>query len=312
MDASDQTVVGSLTDGAALTLDDPANGSYGIRVDTETDAEIGSVRLELSGVKTVARTENYAPYSLYGDDNDGLHGEGLPAGAYTLRATAYSEGSLSGDDLGTLEVSFTVADSSAEVVENTPATGAPTISGTAQVGETLTAVTSGIADADGLPADDEFSYQWLANDNDIAGTTGGSYTLVDADAGKAIKVRVSFTDDEGNAESLTSEPTATVAEAEPTEPPPKPTNLTARVNGDGHIVLSWEAPDDDSVTGYQILRRRPTQGEDTLLVYVADTGSTATTYMDTNVTAGVKHVYRVKAIKSAGVGPRSNYVNPTP
>ena len=32
---------------------------------------------------------------------------------------------------------------------NTPATGAPTISGTAQVGETLTADTSGIADADG-------------------------------------------------------------------------------------------------------------------------------------------------------------------
>ena len=33
---------------------------------------------------------------------------------------------------------------------NTAATGAPTITGTAQVGETLTAVTTGIADADGL------------------------------------------------------------------------------------------------------------------------------------------------------------------
>ena len=91
VDASDQTVVDSLTNGAALTLEDPANGSYGIRVDTETGAEIGSVRLELSGAKTVSQTENYAPYPLYGDDNDGLHGEGLPAGAYTLRATAYSE-----------------------------------------------------------------------------------------------------------------------------------------------------------------------------------------------------------------------------
>ena len=98
----------------------------------------------------------------------------------------------------------------------------------------------------------------------------------------------------------------------PTGPPPNPQNLAAGVNGDGHIVLSWEAPAADSVAGYQILRRRPTQGEDTLLVYVADTGSTATTYTDTSVTAGVKHVYRVKAINSAGVGPRSNYVNPTP
>ncbi len=34
--------------------------------------------------------------------------------------------------------------------ENTPAMGVPTISGTAQVGQTLTANTSGISDADGL------------------------------------------------------------------------------------------------------------------------------------------------------------------
>ena len=33
---------------------------------------------------------------------------------------------------------------------NTPATGAPTISGTAQVGQTLTVIVSGIADTDGL------------------------------------------------------------------------------------------------------------------------------------------------------------------
>ena len=195
--------------------------------------------------------------------------------------------------------------------ENTPATGTPTISGTARVGETLTASVGDIGDDDGI-ANAEFSYQWLADGAEITDATGGSYTLVDADAGKAIKVRASFTDDEGNAESLTSAATAVVEEAEPTEPPPKPTNLTARVNGDGSITLSWEAPDDDSVTGYQILRRRPTQGEKTLLVYVADTSSTATTYTDTNVTAGVRHVYRVKAINSAGVGAQSNYVNPTP
>ena len=35
---------------------------------------------------------------------------------------------------------------------------------------------------------------------------------------------------------------------------------------------------------YQILRRRPTEGEDTLLVYVADTQSTAATFTDTDVT----------------------------
>ena len=78
------------------------------------------------------------------------------------------------------------------------------------------------------------------------------------------------------------------------------------------MTLNWESPDDDSVTGYQILRRRPTQGEDTLLVYVEDTGSTATTYTDANVSAGIRHFYRVKAISTAGLSQRSNYVNVTP
>ena len=94
--------------------------------------------------------------------------------------------------------------------QNSAATGAPTIGGTAQVGESLTASTSDIADADGL-ANASFTYQWLADDADISGATGSSYTLVAADVGKAIKVTVSFTDDEGNAETLTSAATTAVA-----------------------------------------------------------------------------------------------------
>ena len=93
---------------------------------------------------------------------------------------------------------------------NSPATGAPTIGGTAQVGESLTASTSDISDADGL-AKASFIYQWLADDTDISGATGSSYTMVAADAGKAIKVTVSFTDDEGNEESVTSNAVAASA-----------------------------------------------------------------------------------------------------
>ena len=93
---------------------------------------------------------------------------------------------------------------------NTPATGQPTISGTAQVGETLTAETSGIEDADGL-GNAVFSYQWLADGVDIAGATGSSYTPVETDIGKALTVTVTFPDDESNPESLTSAATAAVA-----------------------------------------------------------------------------------------------------
>ena len=60
-----------------------------------------------------------------------------------------------------------------------------------------------------------------------------------------------------------------------------PSNLTAAI-ADGGVILNWSSPvqDSASVTGYEVLRRRPKEGEDTLLVFVADTGSTATTYVD--------------------------------
>ena len=111
-----------------------------------------------------------------------------------------------------VEVSIPGTGSQQEEQQNNPATGAPTISGTAQVGQTLTVSTTGIADADGL-TNATFSYQWLADDAAISGATGSSYTLVSGDRGKAIKARVSFTDDAGNAETLTSAATATVTAA---------------------------------------------------------------------------------------------------
>ena len=93
--------------------------------------------------------------------------------------------------------------------ENTAATGAPTISGTAQVGQTLTASTSGISDADGLD-NVSYSYQWLADDTEIDGATSSTYTLQASDNGKTIEVRVTFTDDAGDEESLTSAGTSAV------------------------------------------------------------------------------------------------------
>ena len=211
VDASDQSVEGTLAGGGALALDDPGGGSFGIRADLESGATIGSMRLELTGAKTHAQTENIAPYSLYGDSGGNLSGESLPVGEYTLTATAYSEARLGGNVLGTLEVSFTVTETATQQPD-TPATGLPTISGTAQVGETLTVDTSGIDDADGI-GNATFSYQWIAGTTDISGATGSSYAPSVADLGKTIRVQVSFMDGASNVETLTSEATATVIAA---------------------------------------------------------------------------------------------------
>ena len=198
---------------------------------------------------------------------------------------------------------------------NTPATGAPTIRGTVQVGETLTAYTAGITDDEGLN-NVSYGYQWIRNDGtsdtEIQDATGETYPLVDADEGKTIKVKVSFTDDADNEEALTSTATAEVAAAAPTEPPGRPRNLTGAANADGTVTLSWDAPNDDTVTGYQILRRKPREGEKTLLVHVNDTGSTATQHTDRDVTPDVGHAYRVKAINAVGLSRWSNFVNVTP
>ena len=84
------------------------------------------------------------------------------------------------------------------------------------MGETLTSDTSGISDADGL-ANASFSYQWRADGADISGATDATYALADSDEGKTVKVRVSFTDDAGNDETLTSAATDAV-EARPNRP----------------------------------------------------------------------------------------------
>ena len=98
---------------------------------------------------------------------------------------------------------------------NSVATGKPVITGTVQVGETLTADTSGISDTDGL-AGAVFTYQWVRIDGsdeaDIPAATDSTYTLISDDLGKTLKAEVSFTDDGSYAEGpLPSDPTDVVS-----------------------------------------------------------------------------------------------------
>ena len=219
------------------------------------------------------------------------------------------------DDADNEETVTSAATATVAARPNRPATGAPIIGGTVRVGETLATDVLGIADEDGLE-NATFSYQWISNDGttdaDIQGETGATYTLASAYVGKTIKVKVTFTDDADNEETVTSPATAEVAAGVPTDLPAKPRNLTGTANADGTVTLRWDAPDDDSVTGYQILRRRPTEGERTLLVHVNDTGSTATEYTDNDVTPDVLHTYRVTTINAVGLSRRSEFVNVTP
>ena len=201
------------------------------------------------------------------------------------------------DDAGNEETLTSAATDAVEARPNRPATGELTITGTAQVGELLTADVSNIMDDDGLDRA-AFAYQWQADSTDLPGATGSSYTLAASDEGKAMSVTVSFTDNAGHEESLTSTATAAVVAAaeEDEEPTDRPHGLTAEAS-DGAVVLTWTAPVVDYVvSSYHILRHRPEQGEAEPLVYVDQTPNKDTSYTDTEVEPGVLYVYRVKAI----------------
>ena len=132
------------------------------------------------------------------------------------------------DDRNNAETLTSAATVAVAAKPNTAATGEPTISGTAQVGETLTADTSGIEDADGLTSV-SYRYQWIAGGSDISGATGSSRLLTASQQGQTIQVKVTFTDDADNQESLTSaetlavdaRPNTSARESPPSAAPPR-------------------------------------------------------------------------------------------
>ena len=98
---------------------------------------------------------------------------------------------------------------------NSIATGKPSIEGLVQVNKTLTANVSRISDSNGIPVG-SFVYQWVRVDGgeetNISGANESTYTVVDADVGKSLKVVVSFVDDGGFSEGpLVSDVTVVVS-----------------------------------------------------------------------------------------------------
>ena len=216
---------------------------------------------------------------------------------------------------------------------NDAATGKPAVSGTARVGETLTALTADIGDVDGKKKADAgdagfaWSYQWVrvdgANEADIADETSDTYTLAAADLGKKVKVKVSFKDDEGTAEGpLASEayPSgATVAAA--VTVPGAPQNLVA-TPGDARVTLTWDAPASDggaSITEYEYRWSTGSTVSASATWTAVPDGSDMgdSTADETGVTVSslanaTEYAFEVRAVNSVGDGAKAGPVNATP
>ena len=152
---------------------------------------------------TISANDSTATLTVATDD-DNVDEEASAITAQLQAGTGYTAGT---------PASATVTVNDNDIPPNRPATGAPTISGTPEVGETLTADVSNIRDADGL-ANVTYIYQWIrvmgGVETEIAGATGTTYEVATADIGFQIKVQVNFTDDLGNAEELESALTSVV------------------------------------------------------------------------------------------------------
>ena len=235
-DASNEETLTSAATDAVAAATQPNNPATGDPTITGT-AQVGeTLTADTSGIADADGLANadFTYQWLSGRDTEI---RGATSSAYTLVAS---------DEAKTIKIRVTLTDdagndetltsAATEAVaaappENNGATGAPSISGTAQVGETLTVDTSGIADTDGLE-NSAFTYQWLADDTAIQGAMGSSYTLADTDEGKAISVRVSFTDEAGNDETLTSAATDAVAAA---PQPNNPATGAPAINGTAQV-----------------------------------------------------------------------------
>ncbi|MCP1517907.1 Ca2+-binding RTX toxin-like protein [Pseudomonas migulae] len=97
-----------------------------------------------------------------------------------------------------------------EIVEssgNSEPTEGATVTGLAVQNQLLTADTSTIVDADGL-SNPQFTYQWQANDGlgfvNIAGATGSTFALGQAQVGQEVRVMIGYIDNFGVAESVAS------------------------------------------------------------------------------------------------------------
>ena len=193
---------------------------------------------------------------------------------------------------------------------NRDATGLPTISGTPQVRETLTADTADIADEDGL-TNVAYRYQWIAGGSDINGATSSTYELTSSEQGQTIQVRVTFTDDADNEETLTSEATVEIVATVPTAP----LGLTVE-RGDQiqELDASWQPPSSNggsTVTGYKVQWKEAADRWDTQ-ADVSETTETGTTHTITGLTGGLEYAVRVIATNDRGDGLASTEAKGTP
>ncbi|RMD93996.1 MAG: DUF4214 domain-containing protein, partial [Alphaproteobacteria bacterium] len=192
---------------------------------TITDFELGLDKLDLSAFSRVEALEAF---------------ERATAGSVILTVDEGTEVTVDGP--GVTPETLTLDD--VILGPNQPPNGEPIVAGTAEEGATITAFIDGITDPEGI-FDDSFTYQWLRGGVEIPGAMAQTYEVTAEDVFTELSVRVSFDDQGGTTETLTSAPVVAVGRPQTLIGTPDPDVLTG---GDGNDTIQGLG-DDDILTG---------------------------------------------------------------
>ncbi|MFZ0269061.1 M10 family metallopeptidase C-terminal domain-containing protein [Caulobacter sp.] len=194
---------------AIAGVNDPHTGGAGV-TGTATENQV------LTAVSTLADIDGLGTlhYQWQHDVGGGYVNVGADQATYTLGDSdvggfvrvviSYTDGQ------GFAESATSAATASIANVNDAP-TGAVSITGTKTENQVLTADTAALVDIDGLGT---LHYQWQRNTGGgfvNVGTDQATYTLGDPDVGGTVRVVVSYTDQQGTAETVTSAATAAIA-----------------------------------------------------------------------------------------------------
>jgi uncharacterized protein YcsI (UPF0317 family) len=207
-----------------------------------------SLSLAISGIPAGASLSNGQGALTFSNGSITFTAAQLASGALNgLAITPASDANFALTVTATTQDGASVASTSATAqVTVGPLAPTVTVSGTAQEGQTLTAVAS---TGDG---DVTLGYQWQSSSDgqtwsNISGATGSTYTAQESDEGFFLRVSATATDSQGNSTSAASTATSAVIDITPT--------LSVTVSGTAHegqtLTANAVANDSDAVVTYQ-------------------------------------------------------------
>jgi hypothetical protein len=96
-----------LYDGAVINLD--AIGTTNLTVRADVVGTVASVKFELTGSSTTSKNENWAPYTLAGDNGPDYVPYPFGVGSYRLKAQSYTASNAGGAMGGGMDIEFVIA-----------------------------------------------------------------------------------------------------------------------------------------------------------------------------------------------------------